>query len=146
MARGRMLNRKVAISGKVAEYGKRHGPWAVVFQHRLIAFLDKNGNSRADDVWLKAEIMPRVDEVTPAVCRQFLQGLVDVGLAVPYEAEGMEYVHVPGFVGEQVGLRRDKEKRHVPVPHGFDEEAGVWPEAFRNGSGRLPEGIRRIAG
>ena len=52
MARGRMINRKVATSEKVAAYGDEYGPWALVFHHRLIAFLDVNGCCRADPYWL----------------------------------------------------------------------------------------------
>src|SRR5690606_35225026 len=63
MARGRMINRKVATSEKVAAYGDEYGPWALVFHHRLIAFLDVNGCCRADPYWLKAEIFPRVSGI-----------------------------------------------------------------------------------
>lgn len=146
MARGRMINRKVAMSTKLAHYGDRFGAWALVFHHRLLAFLDKNGNCRADAYWLKAETMPRVDDVTPDMCRKYVAGLVEVGLAVTYEIDGMTYLHMPGFRGEQVGLRHDRETREVPVPFGFDEETGSWPEPFRKASGNNPADFRKVAG
>lgn len=138
MARGRMLNRKVATSGKVAAYGAEYGPWALVFHHRLIAFLDKNGNCRADPAWFKAEIFPRVAGVLPEDCRRFAAGLVKHGLAVLYEHDGMPYLHMPGFRAEQVGLRVDREAAEVPVPEGFDEKAGAMPEDFRQPAGYDP--------
>lgn len=146
MARGRMLNKKVAMSGKVARFGEKHGPYGLVFHHRLIAFLDKNGNCRADGYWLKGEVMPRIGEVGPKECEAFVLGLIDGGLAVPYQVEGMSYVHMPGFRDEQVGLRHDKEKADVPVPEGFDEASGTWPENFRKSSGKLTENFRIMAG
>lgn len=133
-----MINRKVATSEKVAELGDSAGPWAVVFQHRLIAFLDKNGNCRADPYWLKAEVMPRVAGVTPEDCRRFAGDMAAAGLAVPYEVGGMPYLHIPGFRDEQVGLRADRESADVPVPQGFDEASGRLPESFRIASGKYP--------
>lgn len=139
MARGRMLNRKVATSEKVAAYGDEYGPWALVFHHRLIAFLDVNGCCRADPYWLKAEIFPRVSGITPEDCRKFAAGLVKHGLAVLYEVAGMPYLHMPGFREEQVGLRVDRESPEVPVPEGFDPSSGKFPERFRKPSGCYPE-------
>lgn len=141
MARGRMINRKVATSEKVAAYGDKYGPWALVFHHRLIAFLDVNGCCRADPYWLKAEIFPRVSGITPEDCRKFAAGLVKHGLAVLYEVGGMPYLHMPGFREEQVGLRVDRESPEVPVPEGFDPSSGKFPERFRKPSGYEPEVI-----
>lgn len=146
MARGRMLNKKVAVSGKVARYGKEHGPYALVFHHRLVAFLDKNGNCRADGYWLKGEIMPRIGEVTPDMCMEYVAGLIAHELAVPYEVEGMHYIHMPGFRGEQVGLRHDRETREVPIPAGFDEASGTWSELHRSASARQQAAVRMLAG
>ena len=131
MARGRMINRKVATSAKVAAYGDDLGPWALVFHHRLIAFLDKNGNCRSDPFWFKGEVMPRVAAVSPDDCVLFAEGLVRHGLAVAYEAGGMAFLHMPGFRAEQVGLRPERESAECPVPLGFDEETGFLPETFR---------------
>lgn len=141
MARGRMLNRKVATSGKVNAYGAEFGPWALVFHHRLIAFLDKNGNCRADPAWLKAEVFPRDAGVLPEDCRKFAAGLVKHGLAVLYECDGMPYLHAPGFRDEQVGLRPDREAADVPVPQGFNEKSGRLPATFRQPSGYMPDAI-----
>jgi hypothetical protein len=149
MARGRMLNRKVAMSRKVADYGDSFGElggWAVVFHHRLVAFLDKNGNCRADPEWLKSNIMPRAKAVASDHCRRFVAGLYRDGLAVPYMDGDMEYLHMPGFQGEQVGLRREKETTDIPTPIGFDNETGTWPEKFRKESGNDPEVFRKAAG
>jgi len=142
VARGRMLNRKVSDSYKVAQYGHEYGPWAIVFHHRLISWLDKNGNCHADPYWLKSNVMLRIHAVTPEDCRRFTLGLVKYRLAVLYEEENMPYLHFPGFREEQVGLRPDRENAEHPVPQGFDEESGTMPERFRKPSGYDPERIR----
>lgn len=141
-----MLNRSVAVSRNVAAYGEEAGAWAVVFHHRLIAFLDKNGNCRADPYWLKGQIMPRVAEVAPETCRLYVAALERHQLVVTYEIDGMQYVHMPGFREHQVGLRHDRESPDVPVPKGFDETAGKMPEGFRKIAGDIPDRIRERAG
>lgn len=144
MARGRMINRKVSTSEKIAAFGEEFGGWACTFHHRLIAFLDKNGNCRADPYWLKAEVMPRVAGVSPEDCRIFAAGLVKHGLAVAYEVGGMPYLHIPGFREEQVGLRPDRENAEVPVPHGFNEKTGRMPDSFRQDAGNSLEGRAEV--
>lgn len=133
-----MLNRSVAMSGKVACFGDRYGCEALVFHHRLIAFLDVNGNVRADEYWLKSNVMPRVSGCSPEDCRKYALGLVEEDLAVEYEVDGMPYLHFPGFREHQVGLRTNRESPEVPVPHGFDESSGSLPEGFRKVSGKDP--------
>lgn len=138
MARGRMINRSVTESVAVDDYGAELGALAWVFHHRLIAFLDKNGNVRADPLWLKVNLFPRVDQVTPEDCRKYAAGLVRHGLAVLYEADRRPCLHFPGFRDHQVGLRADREKAEVPVPQGFDEDSGKMPELFRKPAGYMP--------
>lgn len=141
-----MLNRKVATSAKVQAFADEFGPWAMVFHHRLVAFLDKNGNCRADHYWLKGQVMPFIHAVTPDTCSAFVTGLEQHGLAVTYTIDAMPYLHMPGFKDEQVGLNPKKEKPEVPVPVGFDEDAREWPISIRKSSGKNPEIFRKASG
>lgn len=145
MARGRMLNRAVAEDGKVAAYGDEFGPIGLVFHHRLIAFLDVNGNVRADPHWLKGTVMPRVAGCSPDDCRTLAAGLGECDLAVPYEIDGNPYLHFPQFRANQTGLRTDRESPEVPVPQGFDDSSGCFPDNVRQPAGNLPEDVRSRA-
>lgn len=145
MARGRMLNRAVAIDGRVAAYGEEFGPLALVFHHRAISFLDKNGNMRADPAWLKAQVMPLVAEIDPEGCRTLAAGLVKHDLAVIYEQDGLPYLHFPKFRENQVGLRHEREAAEAPVPAGFNEASGTLPDSFRTPSGYEPEAFRKAS-
>lgn len=146
MARGRMINRKVTTSAKVGAYGDEYGPWALVFHHRVIAFLDVNGCCRADPFWLKAEVMPRVADVTPDDCRTFAAGLEKHGLAVLYESGGLQYLHMPGFREEQVNLRADRETPEVPPPPQDTDGGGKKRDTRRKPAGKKPATRRTRAG
>jgi hypothetical protein len=137
-----MLNRSVAEDGKVAELGDEHGALALVFHHRLIAFLDKNGNVRADPHWLKGNVMPRVAGCSPEDCRNLAAALVDHDLAAAYEVDGYPYLHFPHFREHQVGLRAERESPEVPVPQGFDGSAGTMPANVRRRGGDQPDNVR----
>lgn len=135
MARGRMLNRKVATSAKVGQLGDALGVEAMLIHHRLIAFLDVNGVCRADPFWLKAEIVPKVSGINPEFCRKVVVEMERIGLARLFEADGLEYLHMPGFRDEQVGLRPDKESPEHPFPQPVTRP-GKNPEEIRKVSGK----------
>lgn len=137
-----MLNRSISTDDKVAALGDDTGPIGLVFHHRLIAFLDMNGNVRADPYWLKGTVMPRVSGCSPEVCRKLAAKLEEHELAVSYEVGGMPYLHFPRFRENQVGLRWQRESPDVPVPEGFDATTGALPDDFRKPSGNVPESFR----
>ena len=114
MARGRMINKTVAVDTELAEYGAENGAWALVLHHRLIAFLDVNGNVRADGYWLKATIFPHDAGVSPEDCRKFARQLAAHSLAVAYQAQKIDYLHFPAFAKNQVNLRTDRERPEYP--------------------------------
>lgn len=114
MARGRMINRTVPTDSHLSAFGSEFGPWALVLHHRLLAFLDLNGNVRADEHWLKATIFPRDAGMTAADCRTFARGLAAHGLAVLYEVDGMPFLNFPAFSKNQGGIRTDREKPEYP--------------------------------
>ncbi len=134
MARGRMLNRKVATSAKVGELGDALGVEAMLIHHRLIAFLDVNGVCRADAFWMKAEIVPKVSGINPEFCRKVSVEMERIGLVRLFEVDGLEYLHMPGFRDEQVGLRPDKETPEHPFPQRVTRSV------------KNPERIRKVSG
>lgn len=133
MARGRFLNKTVATDEKVAYLMATYGPMSCLFHHRIIAFLDVNGNVRADEFWLKATVFPRDVAVSPDDCQNFSVSLAECDLAVFYEFEGMLYLHFKNFEKNQHGLRRDKERAEYPE---YKQELGKPPEKVRKGDGQ----------
>ena len=124
MARGRMLVRRIGESYKVSRLYEAHGAGAALCWTWMIAWLDRNGNMRGDPAWIKVAVMPRMDVAVSDV-EDWIQKMVEVELVVPYEIDGMSYLHVPGFRGEQIGMRWDRERPEVPIPAGFDEETAT---------------------
>lgn len=130
MARGRMINRTVSTDEKVAALGKVGGAWALVLHHRLIAFLDINGNTRADEFWIKATIFPH-DEPQPADCRAMVVQLTACGLAVEYQANGITHLHFPAFSTNQPGLRPEKERPEWPAQSNNGQQPAYSPPVAR---------------
>lgn len=114
MAKGRMINRKVCLNKSIHDYGEKYGAWAVVFHHRLLAFIDIGQNSIGDPDLLKAAIFPRESGITAEDCRQFSDGLVEFGLAIQYVVDGSEYLHWPKFLENQLGIRVKREHAEYP--------------------------------
>lgn len=114
MARGRFINKTVATDMKVAVLTETYGAWATVLHHRIIAFLDVNGNVRADGFWLKATLFPLDAGISPEDCRKFSRAIPAVGLAEEYEVDGIPYLHFKNFEKNQHNLRKDREKAEYP--------------------------------
>jgi hypothetical protein len=114
MARGRFINKAVATDMKVAVLTETYGAWATVLHHRIIAFLDVNGNVRADGFWLKATLFPLDAGISPEDCRKFSSAIPAVGLAEEYEVDGIPYLHFKNFEKNQHNLRKDREKAEYP--------------------------------
>lgn len=114
MARGRFINKTVATDMKVAVLTETYGAWATVLHHRIIAFLDVNGNVRADGFWIKATLFPLDAGISPEDCRKFSRAIPAVGLAEEYEVNGIPYLHFKNFEKNQHNLRKDREKAEYP--------------------------------
>lgn len=129
MARGRFLSRETGLSKKIAALEAKFGFGASVFHHRLLAFLDRNGNVRAKFGSFKDDLFPRQDKISVKDCEKFTRGLIEFGLAELYEVDGLEYLHFPDFTKFQQGLQYEKEKDEYPalpehIPEKFQKNSG----------------------
>lgn len=145
MARGRLINRSTGSDARVRAVVMDQGPWAAVLHHRLLAFLDKHGNVRADRFWLKANIFPLDDEVTPQNIAGFTAALLKTKMAYLYEVDGLPYMHFPRFRDNQPRARFDREVPEYPVHptdlvpiHGGNGSPS-HPDLFPPGAGTMPE-------
>ena len=120
MARGRMINKKISNDKRVNDMPL---PAQLLFTW-LIPHLDCNGcfygsaqmikslvvprknwTKNQIEVWLKIMEASKNSEGNPLICRY------TVGVGVNAE----QYLFMPGFEGEQIGLRKDKEKGEFPT-------------------------------
>jgi len=136
MARGRMLNRKIAMNKAVAELYDRAGAEAVLVYTWVIAFLDVDGRIHGDPEVLKGLICPRLSGITPAVIRHIAGIAAEVGLIDWYQVEGEAYISYPKFRENQAGLRVNREP-----PSDFPPPSGILPDQCRQDAGRVPEEI-----
>jgi len=123
MARGRMVNKKISNSKRVNDLPLQ----AQLLFTWLIPHLDCNGCFYGSAQMIKSLVIPRKnwarnqiekwlliiessrnDDGTPLICR--------------YTVNSEQYLFMPGFVGEQIGLRYDKEKPEFPTFDGKNTE------------------------
>lgn len=124
MASGRLLHRKISRNAEIAtaaavidqRLGIGHGGYAICLATWLIAYQDIEGRCRADAAWLKAEVMPRVAAVTPALTAEYLRLLATCGVFLYYEIEGGRYVQWEGFRRCNRKLNRANEQQECPAP------------------------------
>jgi len=108
-----MINRTVSNDEDIRKL-ESVSPWAAVLHHRLIAWLDVNGNVRGDGAWIKANVMPLAAEVSVDDCDAYVAEMAALKLAQFYQAEGLVYLHFPKFGKNQPGLRKEREKPEHP--------------------------------
>jgi len=96
----------------------------------IIPYLDLNGVYYADPTMVKSAVFPRRADITPEMVAGYLDAIEGIGLIVRFEAKGDLWQWWPGFAGNQVGLRRDRESTTYPLPprqNGGEPTAPVPP-------------------
>lgn len=127
MAKGRLINKRIAKSDKIASLSKD--------RHRVIYFmlyphLDCEGRYSADPRDIKEDCCPRLGYSLKEIAES-LRALHEVGLIILYEVDNKEYLEVSRFDDFQVGLHKEREARsEVPAnPGATPATAGPLPEA-----------------
>jgi len=113
MARGRMLNQTVSASLK---FQQLPNDTCRLLATWIIPYLDLNGVYYADPTMVKSAVFPRRADITPEMVAGYLDAIEGIGLIVRFEAKGDLWQWWPGFAGNQVGLRRDRESTNYPLP------------------------------
>ena len=140
MARGRMLNKSIALSDKFAalpdDTCRLLATWT-------ISFLDYRGVFYGDAAIVRSQIMPLSDTLTNAKVAEYIKAMEDVGLVQTFEAKGRKWQAWPGFVDNQIGLRSDREGTDFPPPPNYtepsaDSESESTQEDIPQDSGNHP--------
>ena len=139
MARGRMINKKISNSKRVNDLPLP----AQLLYTWLIAHLDCNGCFYGSAQMIKSLVVPRKNWSKNQIERWLSvmeNSKNDAGtpLIFRYNLNGERYLFMPGFEGEQIGLRKDKEKGDFPTFDGnWTENVGQkFPLRGREGEGK----------
>jgi hypothetical protein len=105
MAKGRMLNKRISKSDKIAALVKdRHRTlYFMIYPH-----LDRDGRYSADPRDIKEDCVPRLKYSLDQISES-LQALNDVGLITIYTINGKQFLEASRFDDFQVGLHKDRE-------------------------------------
>lgn len=123
MARGRMINKKISNSRVVNELPES----AQLLYTWLIPHLDCNGCFYGSAQMIKSLVVPRKNYSKTKIenwlkLMETSYGTETSPLIVRYFVNGEQYLFMPGFKGEQIGLRYDKEKPDFPTFDGNNTE------------------------
>jgi len=123
MARGRMINKKISNSRVVNELPEA----AQLLYTWLIPHLDCNGCFYGSAQMIKSLVFPRKKYSKTRIenwikLMENCYGTEKLPLIMRYFVDGEQYLFMPGFKGEQIGLRYDKERSEFPTFDGKDTE------------------------
>jgi hypothetical protein len=123
MARGRMINKKISNSKRVNDMPLQ----AQLLFTWLIPHLDCNGCFYGSAQMIKSLIVPRKNWTKNQIEKWLLimeasKNLKGIPLICRYTVDSEQYLFMPGFKDEQIGLRYDKEKPEFPTFDGKDTE------------------------
>ena len=141
MARGRMINKKISNSKRINDMPLQ----AQLLFTWLIPHLDCNGCFYGSAQMIKSLVVPRKNwskkQIEGAlVVMENSKNVEQIPLICRYPVNGEQYLFMPGFVGEQVGLRYDKEKSEFPTFDGKEtEQIGQTTDTRGRGRGSRRE-------
>ncbi len=137
MAKGRMVNKKICTSKRVNDLPVG----AALLYTWLISHLDCNGVFYGDAKMVKSLVFPR-QVFTEKQVEKWLemmeqsQNIDGVPLIYRYYINSERLLWMPGFDGEQVGLRKDKEHPEHKLPSDSDEKYKEYTESLRKYYGK----------
>ena len=121
MPEGRLIKRKITDNYRLLSQPipARH------LYYNLILWVDKEGRIQADIHWINKRFF-QMDNYADEEVEEWLQGLHDAkkngkGLIELYEVDGLKYMWLPGFLGEQSltwfhGARNREAESSIPAP------------------------------
>ena len=134
MARGRMLNKTVCAS---KQFDDLPDDTCRLLATWIISNLDCHGVFYGDAAMVKSYVFPRRADVTVDQVTGYLETMSNVGLIVLFDAKGDAWQYWPGFTGNQIGLRADKERTTFPPPPDFiPQDDGTKTEDVRQDDGK----------
>jgi len=132
MAKGRMINRRISKSDKLAALAKDR--YRVIY-FMIYPHLDREGRFSADPRDIKEDCCPRLRYSVKDISES-LSALHKVGLINLYKVNEKQYLEASRFDDFQVGLHKDRE-----APSEIPPNSGLNPESSgncRTGAEKVP--------
>jgi len=140
MAQGRFLSKKVSVDKRLHDLSSDTSRLAFSW---AITHLDRDGRIQGEPSVLKSIIFPRREDITIDDMEYFIREWYYSGLIVWYEAKGDKWIFFPGFKGEQIGMRYEREpKSYIPDPKNGKLFPKIKPEDFRKIAGNHPSEVK----
>ena len=124
MARGRMIDKRIAYSKKLAalKWGRSRVLYFMILPH-----LDCEGRSTGDPDEIKIDCVPKLT-FTPKQIAESIIDLANVGLLTLYSHSGAAFIQYSRFADFQIGLRKEKESAsRIPPPQKSRTNDGLPP-------------------
>jgi len=132
MARGRMINSKIASDSKINRLSDDTSRLAFTW---LITFADANGRTYGDPAMVRSLIFPRRSDVTAEQIEAYIREWYELGMIDWYEAEDDKWIEFVNFAQNQPGLRYDREPDSgIPA-----NTSGNRPAIVRQSSGEVTD-------
>ena len=138
MARGRMISKDITLDKRVNDLSNDTSRLAFTW---LVAFCDCEGRVHGDPAVVRAILFPRRQDVTIEQTEQYIKEWQDAGLIVWYEAKNDLWIFFPGFVKNQIGLRKDREPKTIIPPQPVIHDGDDLQDTIQQDAGTLPEVI-----
>ena len=130
MAEGRMLNRAISQSKKMAKLSDDTSRLLFTW---MIPHLDAEGRMKGDPSLFRAAVCPRLDHITTQQVEKYLKEWDKAEAILWYDADGDKYIYCIGWDRQQRNLRKEREapsRYPEPPPDLLRSKSGVAPRSM----------------
>ena len=89
---------------------------------------DNLATIKANAYFLKGELYPKDDSITPEIIKEIIKECVEAGLLIHYKNNGIEYLHDPQAGNHEKIVGNMSEKGEYPLP--VKQEITLWEQRF----------------
>ena len=89
---------------------------------------DNLATIKANPYFLKGELYPKDDSITPEIIKEIIKECVEAGLLIHYKNNGIEYLHDPQAGNHEKIVGNMSEKGEYPLPE--KQQITAWEQRF----------------
>lgn len=141
MARGRMLNKRIATDMRIAKLGEECGPSGVLIYTWCIAHLDREGRMSGEPAIIKGSVFPLLNSITREDIETALGAARALGLVNWYDGGNGLCLNFPGFDKNQKINKARETPSEFPAPDKLQSNSGATPEQLRSNANELRSNV-----